>query len=282
MLRTRLVDSLGIEHPIIQAGMGTFGSGAALAAAVSTAGAIGTIGAAKRSTEDLRDELRTLHTLTDSAFIVNFTRPWLRLYPECLDIALAAGPRAISVSAGLPGEIVDRVHDHGALVIAQVQSVEQARRAADEGVDIVIAQGMEAGGYGARISSLVLVPQVVDAIAPLPVVAAGGISDGRALAAVLLLGASGANVGTRFLATVEAAISDRSKQRLVDAESDEQVTIEPLGSVDAAAGEVPVAGQASGSIHAILTAAEVVHGMVRGAEQSLLRLQGSLAAGAAA
>lgn len=276
MLYSRLIDLLGVEHPIIQAGMGTFGSGAALAAAVSDAGAIGTIGAAKRSPDGLRDELRAFHELTDSTFIVNFTRPWLRLYPECLDIALAAGPRAISISAGLPGEIVPRIHDHGSLVIAQVQSPEQARLAADEGADIVIAQGAEAGGYGATISSLVLIPQVVDAVAPLPVVAAGGISDGRGLAAVLMLGATGASIGTRFLATAEAAIGDQWKQRLVESTSDARVVIGPQAEL------APVAGQVSGSIRAVLSAAEVVHGIVRGAEESLLRVQGSLAAGVAA
>jgi NAD(P)H-dependent flavin oxidoreductase YrpB (nitropropane dioxygenase family) len=176
MLHTRLVDVLGIEHPIIQAGMGTFGSGATLAAAVSRAGAMGTIGAAKRSADGLTEELRAFRELTDAPFSVNFRLPWLRLYPECLDVALAARPRAISMSAGLPGELTRRIHDQGALVIAQVQSPEQASLAADEGVDIIIALGAEAGGYGASIGSLVLIPQVVDAVAPLPVVAAGGIS----------------------------------------------------------------------------------------------------------
>jgi enoyl-[acyl-carrier protein] reductase II len=292
MLHTRLVDLLGIEHPIIQAGMGTFGSGAALAAAVSDAGAIGTIGAAKRSADDLRDELRALHEMTGAPFIVNFTRTWLELHPECLDIALAAGPRAVSISAGLPGKIVGRIHDHGALVMAQVHSPDGARLAADEGADIVIAQGAEAGGFGARITSLVLVPQVVDAVAPLPVVASGGIGDGRALAAVLILGAAGANIGTRFLATVEAAIGDDWKQRLVDARSDRPIAIDPRADpADPAAGsdghgpvtpgaalgpEVPVAGQVAGSIRNVLSAAEVVHGIVRGAEESLIHAQGAL------
>ena len=125
-----------------------------------------------------------------------------------------------------------RIHDAGALVITQVQTVEQARLAADEGADIVIAQGAEAGGvggFGGRIGSSVLVPQVVDALSPLPVVAAGGITDGRGLAAALLFGAAGANVGTRFLASVEASLGEDWKQRLVDAPQDETVQLRRLG-----------------------------------------------------
>lgn len=291
MLHTPLVELLGIDHPIIQAGMGLFGSGAALAAAVSNAGAIGTIGGAKRPADALRDELQVLRELAHRPFIVNFTAPWLHLHPECLVVALDAGPRAISVSAGLPGDLVPRIHDHGVLVIAQTRSVEEARRAADSGVDVVIAQGAEAGGYGAYIGGLALIPQVVDAVTPVPVVAAGGISDGRGLAAVLLLGAAGANIGTRFLATREAAVSDRFKERLVEAPSDETIQLEraptpeafvdgrdPLITLvvrhDAAMGvEVPSSGQGAGAIRSVLPAAEVVESLVRGAEESLLRAQ---------
>ncbi len=290
MLRTPLLALLGIEHPIIQAGMGTFGSGAALAAAVSNAGAIGSIGAAKRAPDDLRAELQAVRAMTSRPFIVNFTRPWLQLHPECLDCALAAGPRAISISQGLPGDLASRVHDAGALVIAQVQTVEQARVAADEGVDIVIAQGAEAGGvggFGGRIGGSVLVPQVVDALAPLPVVAAGGITDGRGLAAVLLLGASGANIGSRFLASVEASIGDDWKQRLVDASPDGWVSLDtsavaapgagragqaPGSALDGWSAEaLPAAGQGAGAIGSIEAAADIVRGLVRGAEEALLR-----------
>lgn len=282
MLRTPLLELLDIEHPIIQAGMGRFGSGAALAAAVSNAGAIGTIGAAKRSPEDLRAELKAVRELTSRPFIVNFTKPWLQLHPECLDCALAAGPRAISVAQGLPGDFVSRIHDSGALVIAQVQTVEQARLAADEGADIVIAQGAEAGGvggFGGRIGGSVLVPQAVDALSPLPVVAAGGITDGRGLAAVLLFGAAGANIGTRFLASVEASLGDDWKQRLVEAPLDGTVRF------DASAAVVPgdergpgqprddaiASGQGVGAIGSVETAADIVRSIVRGAEEALLR-----------
>jgi enoyl-[acyl-carrier protein] reductase II len=296
MPRTPLVDLLGIQHPIIQAGMGRFGSGAALAAAVSNAGAIGTIGGAKRSADELRDELTAIHQSTQAPFIVNFTLTWLRLHPECLDVALASRPRAISVSSGLPGDLVPRIHDHGALVIAQVHTVDQARLAAEQGVDVVIAQGAEAGGYGAPLSSLALIPQVVDAVAPMPVVGAGGIVDGRGVAAVLLLGAVGANIGTRFLATLEASLEDSWKERLVETPADERLRLErtlvqpvsadgqvfytsvPVTPDIATVTEVPVSGLGSGAIRSVLPAAAVVELLVRGAEESLLRAQEMLTA----
>jgi nitronate monooxygenase/enoyl-[acyl-carrier protein] reductase II len=255
--------------------MGTFGSGAALAAAVSNAGAIGSIGAAKRSPEDLRTQLAEVQRLTSRPFIVNFTRPWLQLHPECLDAALAAAPRAVSISLGLPGELVQRIHAAGALVIVQVQAVDQACRAADEGADIVIAQGAEAGGvggFGGRISSMVLVPAVVDALAPLPVVASGGITDGRCLAAHLVLGAVGANIGTRFLASAEAAIGDEWKQRLVEAPSGETISFETAPRGDLASHvEAPSSGQGVGAIRTVEPAAAIVAGLVRGAEEALGR-----------
>lgn len=282
MLRTPLLQLLDIEHPIIQAGMGRLGSGAVLAAAVSNAGAIGTIGAAKRSPEELRGELQALRSLTSRPFIVNFTKPWLQLHPECLDCALAAGPRAISVGQGLPGDFVSRIHDGGALVITQVQTVEQARLAADEGADIIIAQGAEAGGlggFGGRIGESVLVPQVVDALSPLPVVAAGGITDGRGLAAALLFGAAGANIGTRFLASVEASLGEDWKQRLVEAPVDGTVRFEASTAVvpgdQRGPGQPPddayASGQGVGAIASVETAADIVLGLVQVAEQALAR-----------
>jgi enoyl-[acyl-carrier protein] reductase II len=275
MLRTPLLDLLGIEHPIIQAGMGTFGSGAALAAAVSEAGAIGSIGGAKRSPEDLRSQLAEVQRRTTKPFIVNFTRPWLQLRPECLDAALAASPRGVSISLGLPGALAARIHDAGALVIVQVQSVEQACRAAEEGTDIVIAQGAEAGGvggFGGRLSGVVLVPAVVDAVAPLPVVASGGISDGRALAAYLALGAAGVNIGTRFLASTEAAVGDEWKDRLVEASVGQTVRFEMAGSDGhAALMGAPSAGQGVGAIRAVEPAAAIVEGLVREAQAALAR-----------
>lgn len=116
----------------------------------------------------------------------------------------------------VPGDLVQRAHEVGSLVLQQVTTVQQARQAAERGVDVIIAQGGEAGGYGGTIATFTPLPQVVDAVHPLPVVAAGGIADGRGLAAALVLGAAGVNVGTRFLASVEATIPLGWKHRIVE------------------------------------------------------------------
>ncbi len=223
MIRTPLCDLLGIDHPIIQAGMGPFGSGADLAAAVSNAGAIGTIGGAARSVDDLRSELARVRDLTDRPYVVNFTQPWLQAHPESFDVALEAKPPVISLALGEPGDLVPRAHDVGVVFIQQVHTVEQGRSVAERGVDVIIAQGTEAGGFTGSIAMPVLVPQVVDAVTPVPVVAAGGIGDGRGVAAALVLGAQGANIGTRFLASEEATVSDTWKRAIVAADAQDAV-----------------------------------------------------------
>jgi enoyl-[acyl-carrier protein] reductase II len=127
---------------------------------------------------------------------------------------------------GNPGELVSRAHEAGARFVQQVHTVAQAREAAEIGVDVIVAQGSEAGGFGGQIGALALLPQVVDAVAPVPVIAAGGIADGRGLAAALCLGAEGVQLGTRFLASEEAAIPDEWKRRLLEAGSEDAVKIE--------------------------------------------------------
>lgn len=226
MLRTPLCELVGIEHPIIQAGMGPFGSGAELAAAVSNAGAIGSLGGAARAVDDLRKQLAFLRELTSRPFIVNFTQPWLQQSPESFDVALDAKPRVISLALGDPGELVKRAHDAGILFVQQVHTVRQARQVAERDVDVIIAQGTEAGGFGGTVATSVLVPQVVDAVGPIPVVAAGGTADGRGLAAALILGAEGVNVGTRFLASAEASVSEKWKRAILDAESEDAVKVD--------------------------------------------------------
>lgn len=225
-LRTPVCDLLGIEYPIMQAGMGPFGSGPALAAAVSTAGALGSLGGALRTSEDLRAGIRNIRELTDRPFAVNFTQPWLQGHPDSFDIALDMGAPVVSLALGDPGSLPAKAHAAGALFIQQVHTVQQALLAADRGADVVIAQGSEAGGFGGTISSFVLLPQVVDAVAPVPVLGAGGIADGRGVAAALALGAQGVNVGTRFLASVEASISEDWKRALVAAEAPDAVKVE--------------------------------------------------------
>jgi enoyl-[acyl-carrier protein] reductase II len=124
----------------------------------------------------------------------------------------------VSLALGAPGDLVDRAHAAGCLFVEQVTTVTQAREAAEAGVDVIVAQGGEGGGFSGSIGTLALVPQVVDAVAPIPVVAAGGITDGRGLAAAIALGAQGVNIGTRFLASVESRIPGGWKQAIVAAE----------------------------------------------------------------
>src|SRR6266496_2090170 len=198
MLRTQLCDLLQIEFPVIQAGMGPF-TGAQLAAAVSNAGGLGSLGASQRPVADLERQLALI---------------------------LRARPPIISLALGEPGDLVKRAHDAGILVMQQVHTVKQARQAAEREVDVIIAQGSEAGGFGGTVAALALVPQVIDAVIPIPVVAAGGIADGRGLAAALVLGAQGVNVGTRFLASTEAPVSEGWKEAILAAESEDAVKVE--------------------------------------------------------
>ncbi|MBI1730440.1 nitronate monooxygenase [Candidatus Acetothermia bacterium] len=223
MLRTPLCDLLGIEFPVIQAGMGLFTS-AELVAAVSNAGGLGSLGASQRSAEDLRIELKRTKDLTFRPFAVNHLVTTLN--EESFAITLEAKPYLISLALGDPGNLVNRAHDSGILVMHQVHTVQQAREAAERGVDVIIAQGSEAGGFGgSAVTTLTLVPQIVDAVKPIPVVAAGGIANGRGLVAALSLGAQGINIGTRFLASEEAPIHERWKQMIIEAESDDTLKV---------------------------------------------------------
>ena len=235
MIRTRLCDLFGIECPIIQAGMGVFTS-AELVAAVSNAGGLGSLGTGLRPVEGLKrellerpvtglkEELPRIRQLTDRPFAVNITLA--QPNEEIFALVLEARPPIISFALGDPGELVKTAHAAGSLVMHQVTTVAQAKQAAERGVDVIIAQGGEAGGFGGMVAALPLIPQVVDAVRPIPVVAAGGIADGRGLAAALVLGAQGVNVGTRFLASFEAPISESWKQAIMAAESEDAVKVE--------------------------------------------------------
>ena len=225
MLHTPICDLLGIEWPIIQAGMGPFTS-AELVAAVSNAGALGSLSAGGRTAQSLREHLARTVELTDRPFAVNFTLSAVLPDPEAFTLALAAKPSLISFALGDPDEFVKRAHDAGILVMHMVTTTQQAYRAAERGVDIIIAQGSESGGFGGPVAGLVLIPQVVDAVRPVPVIAAGGIADGRGLAAALVLGAQGVNIGTRFLASTEAPISESWKQAILAAESQDAIRAE--------------------------------------------------------
>ena len=220
MHHTPLNDLLKIKIPIIQAGMGEFTS-AELVAAVSNAGALGSLGCAYRSVDEIKKELTLTRKLTRSPFAVNHLL--LTLDEEAFDLTLKFQPPVISFAGSDPGNFIKRAHDAGILVLHQVHTVQQARVAAEQGADVIIAQGSEAGGHGGTVTALTLIPQVVDAVSPIPVVASGGIADGRGLAAALVLGAAGVNIGTRFLASQEAPVSNDWKQMIVGAASEDAV-----------------------------------------------------------
>lgn len=282
VLRTALCDILGIEYPVISAGMGPVGGGSApaavaeLAAAVSNAGGLGVIGGAGFSAEKLREEIAKVRALTDKPFGVdlllpsNFmggaasgemprdprelipdeTRARLRKMAEDLGVEWREAPPApaaprrtgggmsdeqmevvieekIPVFAsglGNPAQWMDRLHANGTKVLSLVGNTKNAKRVADAGADVVVAQGTEAGGHTGRIATIALVPQVIDSV-NIPVVAAGGIGDGRGLAAALALGAVGVWCGTAFLVANEANQPEIQKQRILAAiDEDTKIT----------------------------------------------------------
>lgn len=220
-MRSPLCDLVGIEVPIIQAGMSIFTS-PALAAAVSAAGALGSLGAWNRPTDQLRRELAELRDLTDRPFAVNHVVPDLNA--DAFAATLERAPAVVSFALDqVSADLIGRVHDAGSLVMQQITTVQQAQLAVEHGVDIIVAQGGEAGGYAGIVSTLSLVPQVVDAVRPVPVVAAGGIADGRGIAAAVMLGAAGVNLGSRFLASAESPVGERWKKALVSYPSEDWI-----------------------------------------------------------
>ncbi len=367
VLRTRLCDMLGIEYPVLLAGMGPVAGGmggvatAELAAAVSNAGGLGVLGGAGWGAERLRDEIRKVRSLTSKPFGVDLLLPSnymggaaageLPADPrELIPAAMKDGLRKIAHDVGIeylempreqvaalprpprggmsdaqmevvieekvpvfasglgnPAPWVERLHANGTVVLSLVGNVKNARRVADGGADVVVAQGHEAGGHTGRIGTLALVPQVIDAVSPKPVIAAGGIGDGRGLAAVLAMGAVGAWVGTAFLVAKEANQPLLQQQRIIQAtEEDTRVTklysgktmrnitnplIEawdasglqalPMGLQTLAIQDIMysahqagrddllmnAAGQVSGMLREVRPAAEILHGIVAEASQ---------------
>jgi nitronate monooxygenase len=221
MLHTRICDLLGIEHPVLNAPMaGT--ANAALAAAVSEAGGLGIIGGSNGDGEWLRGQIRAVRERTNKPFGVGFisSRPNVA---ELTAVAIAERVPVIGHSFADPTPYVADIHAAGLLMIVQVQTVALARTAAAAGVDIIVAQGTEAGGHTGYSGTLPLVPAVVDVAGDIPVVAAGGIADGRGLAAVLMLGAEGAWLGSRFVASSEAESGSWVKERVIAASTDDTV-----------------------------------------------------------
>ena len=214
-MKSKLCDKLGIDLPIIQAPIGG-AAGPPLAAAVSNAGGLGTVALTGYNAETARRMIHETRALTSKPFAINFVLAYEGVFEEAFEVALEERVPAISLFWGDAAPLVDRVHAAGATLLFQVGSVEEARQAVDAGVDIIVAQGWEAGGHvRGDIATLPLVPSVVDAVAPVPVVAAGGICDGRGLAAVLALGAVGASIGTRFLGSEEASMPPEYRDHIL-------------------------------------------------------------------
>lgn len=218
-LRTDLTDLLDLHHPIVLAPMGG-AAGAALAGAVSAAGGLGLIGGGYAEREWVQRELAAADPAQTGIGFITWS---LRGKEALFEAVMARRPRAVFLSFGDPTPYVPAVRAAGSRLICQVQSVEAALRAAELGADVIVAQGSEAGGHGAARGTMALVPAVVDAVAPVPVLAAGGIADGRGIAAALMLGAQGAVIGTRFLATAESLIHANAKARIVAASGDRTI-----------------------------------------------------------
>jgi nitronate monooxygenase len=213
---TRITELLGIEYPLVLAPM-TGTSTSALVAAVSSAGALGMLGTATQGSAWLDAQVNEVRARTDAPFGIGFIQWAMDIDRGMFDTALSLRPHAISLSFGAPEVYIEKAKMAGIHVLYQAQTVDLARRAAAAGADAVVAQGTEAGGHTGSVSTLPLVAAIFDAVAPIPVIAAGGIADGRSIAAMLMLGAEGVWLGTRFVASVEAQAHANVKERVVRA-----------------------------------------------------------------
>jgi nitronate monooxygenase len=216
-IETALTRLLGIRHPVLLAPMGAV-SGGKLAASVTRAGGLGLLGPGYLGADWIEREFAAAG---NTAVGIGFITWHMTRHPEQFEAAMAHKPRAVMLSFGDLAPFVPRIKGAGVVCIAQVQSLAMAEAAAKAGADVIVAQGSEAGGHGAGRGTFALVPAVVDAVKPIPVLAAGGVADGRGLAAALMLGAAGALVGTRFFASEEALGLPAAKQRLVQGKGDE-------------------------------------------------------------
>ena len=217
-IKTRLTEVLGIEHPVMLAGMGGV-SYHQLVAAVSEAGGFGCLGASTMG-DGMVEEIRAVKKLTDKPFGVDLLTAFGDLMPQVKQL-IAEGAAVFVAGLGVPLDVIDACHRAGVLVVSMCGKVKHATNAVEAGCDIVVAQGTEAGGHTGQVATFPLVPQIVDAVGDkVPVVAAGGIYDGRGLAAALALGADGVWVGTRFIATPEARSVRGYKETLLKTAED--------------------------------------------------------------
>ena len=227
MIKSPICDKLGIKYPIFQGGM-AWASNYELASAVSNAGGLGIIGAGQMPPEFLVQEIRKAKENTDKPFGVNLIL-YLAYIEELVDAVIQEGVPVVTTGAGNAGPYIKKFHDAGIKVIPVIPSSALAKRVEKAGADAVIAEGTESGGHIGEITTMAIVPQVADAV-NIPVIAAGGIADYRGFAAALCLGASGIQMGTRFLATKECHIHQNWKDMVVKAsDRDTVVTGRPTG-----------------------------------------------------
>jgi NAD(P)H-dependent flavin oxidoreductase YrpB (nitropropane dioxygenase family) len=239
VIKTSFTRLLGIEHPIALAGMSP-GTSPELVAAVTNAGGLGILGATEAPPERLRELVAAVRAATEGPFGVNLVVNFMS--DEEIDLVLDARPGVFSTA--WPGEaqdlkaIFDRAHDRGVKVVHMVPAVADAVKAAEAGADVIVAQGTDGGGHIGLMGTAVIVPAVARAVAPVPVLAAGGIADGRGLAAMLALGAAGVLMGTRFLATTEAPIHAAFKDRITSSDGTDTMVTD-VGDIMMGGGDWP-------------------------------------------
>ncbi|MGH7841559.1 MAG: NAD(P)H-dependent flavin oxidoreductase [Candidatus Binataceae bacterium] len=218
MLHTPICDYFGIKHPIVLAGMGGVAMHK-LVAAVSNAGGLGVIGAAALSPKSLRREIQLTRELTDKPFAVDLLAPIPAMMRPYMPILIEEQIRIFVAGLAVPAEFIQAMHEHGMKVVVMCGKVHHGVKSQEAGADVVVAQGTEAGGHTGEIGTLALVPQMIDAVR-LPVLAAGGIADGRQIAAALTLGAQAVVIGTRFIATPEAQAAPAYRAAILKAHED--------------------------------------------------------------
>ena len=212
-IHTPICDLLGIEHPVLLAGMGGV-SYAEVAAAVSNAGGFGSLGMAGCSPKMIREQMRAVKALTDKPFGVDLLTAQPESLTASVEIIIEEGAKAFIAGLGVPVAIIDQLKQAGVIVMCMAGNVKHAVKAAEAGCDVIIAQGTEGGGHTGSVASVALWPQCVDAV-DIPVIAAGGLFDGRGLAAALAMGCQGVWMGTRFIASTEAHAGQPYKDAIV-------------------------------------------------------------------